>query len=190
MAITHKNAIEMNAQKLIFVVGPDRCGKTEIATELSKRLNVPYFKATSEHASFLSSRVSKNDQFLNQLRFADPRVLDLVRQTRHSVVFDRGFPCESVYSHVLDRETDHVMLEHIDTAYAELGAMIIVCRRSSYEGIYDDIDPSIGPELLKKLDDAYVRFASRTRCKVLFLNVDDENLEREIGDIINFMHHS
>lgn len=171
-----------------MVCGPDMCGKTEIVKELSRITGVPPFKATSEHTSFLSSRVSKNDQFLNQLRFADPRVFDVLRQTGHSVIFDRAFPCEHAYAHVLERETDMKMIHHMDEAWASLGASVILCHRSSYKGIKDDLDPSIGEELLQKLHDAYFDFASWSKCNVLKLNVDDENLEREINDIMKFMN--
>lgn len=176
-------------QKLVIMVGPDMVGKTEISKELSRRLAVPYYKATSEHTSFLSSRVSKNDQFLNQLRFADPRVLDVLRQTGHSMVFDRGFPCEYAYSRVLDRETDLTMLKHLDEAYAKLGAVVVFCHRSSYEGINDDLDPTIGQEQLDKLHAAYEDFSGWTKCKLLKLNVDDENLNREVNEIIEFMRN-
>lgn len=174
-------------QLLLFFVGPDMCGKTQIAQEISKVTGAPYFKATSEHTSFLSSRVSKNDQFLNQLRFADPRVYDVLRQTGHSVVFDRGFPCEYVYSKVLGRETDLVMLKHMDEAWASLGARVIFCHRSSYKGIVDDLDPSINETTLSRLHAAYKDFFEFSKCKRLELNVDDENLNREVADIIQFL---
>lgn len=177
-------------QLLLFFVGPDMCGKTEIAHEVSKVLDVPYFKATSEHTSFLSSRVSTNDQFKNQLRFADPRVYDLLRQTGHSVVFDRGFPCEYAYSAILKRETDMTMLKHMDEAWASLDARIIFCHRSSYEGIVDDLDPTIESGMLNRLHGAYESFCSWTKCKVLKLNVDDEDLRREVIDIITYLQET
>lgn len=174
-------------QLLLFFVGPDMCGKTQIAQEVSKVTGVPYFKATSEHTSFLSSRVSKNDQFLNQLRFADPRVYDLLRQTGHSVVFDRGFPCEYVYSKVLGRETDMVMLRHMDEAWASLDAVVIFCHRSSYKGIVDDLDPTVKGDTLQQLHDVYEEFIEFTKCNWLRLNVDDEDLDREVTDILNYL---
>lgn len=179
-------------QNIVIVVGPDRCGKTQIAKELARQLGNErfYFKATSEHVSFLSSRVSTNDQFLNQLRFADPRVYDLLRQTGHSVVFDRAFPCEFVYSKVLGRETDMAMIKHMDEAWASLNARIILCHRSSYVGIVDDLDPTIEVNMLNKLHDAYFDFASWTKCKLLKLNVDDEDLSREVNDIIQYLQET
>jgi len=174
---------------IVFVVGPDMVGKTEIAHELARRLGDPklYFKATSEHTSFLSSRVAVNDQFLNQLRFADPRVYDLLRQTGHSVIFDRGYPCEYVYAHVLHRETDMVMINHMDRAWASLGAKIVLCHRSSYEGIVDDLDPSIEVNMLTRLHEKYMEFATWTQCPLLKLNVDDEDLSREVTEALDFI---
>lgn len=166
------------------------CGKTEISRELSRVIGIPYFKATSEHTSFLSSRISKNDQFLNQLRFADPRVYDMLRQTCHSVIFDRGFPCEYAYSKVFGRETDLTMIKHMDEAYASLGAYIVLCHRSSYAGITDDLDPTVNEACLISLQNAYFNFANWTECKLLKLNVDDENLDREIDEVLQFMGYT
>ena len=177
----------MSSQRIIFMVGPDMSGKTQIAKELSRRIGVPYFKASSEHASFLS-KDAKNDLFIDQLRHADPRVYDLLKQTGHSVIFDRGFPCEWVYSHVFIRETDQPFLLHMDKQWASLGAKIIFCHRSSYKGIIDDLDPNINEYKLKKIDIVYRTFLEKvTSCDYLMLNVDDEDLDREVSEIVAFL---
>lgn len=177
-------------QLVLFFVGPDMTGKTEISKEVSRRLGVPYFKATSEHTSFLSSRVTKNDQFLNQLRFADPRVYDLLRQTGHSVIFDRGFPCEWVYSRVFNRETDTKMLQHMDLMWSSIDARVIFCHRSSYEGIVDDLDSNITARVLQDIHIEYENFLVWTNCKHLKLNVDDEDLNREVNDIVQYLQET
>lgn len=171
-------------QSILMFVGADMCGKTQISKELSRITRIPYFKATSEHTTFLSSRYEVNDQFINQLRFADPRVFDLLKQTRHSVIFDRAYPCEYAYSKVLGRETDMKMLVHVDEAWASIGTKIVFCQRSSYAGIQDDLDPTIGEEHLRKLHEAYEQFAKWSKCKVYVLNVDDENLTREVDEVL------
>ena len=175
-------------QRIVFFVGPDRCGKTEISTALSKVTDIPYFKASSEHDAFLSSRVSKRELFLNQLRYADPRVMDLLRQTGASVIFDRGYPCEAAYSKVFNRETDIKMLQHLDEEWAKLDARIVLCHRTSYAGIRDDLDPTIEHHALNLIHDAYFEFASWTKCKLLKLNVDDENLQRELDEVHYFIY--
>lgn len=164
------------------------CGKTEIARATATALRVPYFKASSEHESFLSSRVTRREAFLNQLRYADPRVFDVLKQTGYSLVFDRGFPCEAAYSRVLGRETDETMLSHMDEMWASIDAHIILCyRENGYAGIVDDLDPTIEATTLKEIEAAYFDFVRSTRCHVLRLPVDDEDLGREVSDIIKHL---
>lgn len=171
-------------QRLVFVCGPDMCGKTQIAHELANRLDVPYFKASSEHTSYFS----RQDRFLNELRFADMRVADLLAQTGYSLVFDRGYPCEWVYSRVMSRQTDLEILRREDDVYAQLGACIVVCYRSSYLGIVDDLDPGITAGTLAALNDEYREFVRTfTKCRVLMLCVDDEDLDREVNEIVKFL---
>jgi hypothetical protein len=177
-------------QRVVFFVGPDMCGKTQIAQAISRISGIPYFKASSEHDSYLSSKVSKREAFLNQLRYADPRVFDVLKQTGHSLVFDRGFPCEAVYSQVMQRPTDARMLWHMDEMWASLGASVVVCGRSSYAGIADDLDCSIQEGTLQRLHGAYLAFAMQTRCRVMHLNVDDENLGRECDEVLAFLGYS
>lgn len=171
-------------QRIVFLVGPDRCGKTEIGKELSRQSGIPYFKASSEHDTFLSCRVTKREAFLNQMRYADPRVFDVLKQTGHSIIFDRGFPCEWVYSKVLGRETDQQIIKHMDEMWASQGSLVVICQRSTYAGISDDLDPNIDSKVLSNLHDAYAEFASWSRCQILKLSVDDENLGREVSEIM------
>jgi len=175
-------------QRIVFFVGPDMCGKTEISRALARMTDIPYFKASSEHDAFLSSRVAKRELFLNQLRYADPRVMDLLKQTGQSVIFDRGFPCEYAYSKVFNRETDTKMLAHLDEQWAKLDARIVLCCRNSYANVVDDLDPTVKGETLQQIHDAYVDFATWTKCKLLKLQVDDEDLQRELDEVHYFIY--
>ena len=164
------------------------CGKTQIAKEVSRRTGIPYFKATSEHDTYLSSKTTKREAFLNQLRYADPRVFDVLKQTGHSIIFDRGFPCEWVYSKVMGRDTDLSMLQHMDEMWASIDARIVVCYRTSYLGIVDDLDPKITSHMLDALSSEYMEFARNyTKCKVHLLCVDDEDLDREVTEVMRFL---
>lgn len=170
-------------QRIIAVVGPDMCGKTEIAKELAKKLKLPYFKAASEHETYLRHP----DRFIQQLRYSDVRLTDFLKQTGYSVIMDRAWPCERVYASVLDRETDEAVLRKIDDEMSYLGAKIVVCHRSSYDGIVDDIDSKLDSRMLEKIDNAYKGFTIWTKCSTLLLNVDDEDLDREIADILGWL---
>lgn len=173
----------MKKQQVIAVCGPDMCGKTEISKALAHYLKLPYFKASSEHETYLRHP----DRFVQQLRIADVRMTDFLKQTGHSVIMDRAWPCEKVYSQVLGRETDEVVLEKIDREMAMMGAKIIVPYRSSYTNVVDDIDPKLNSEMLQRLDDAYKGFTVWTKCPTLLLNVDDEDLGRELNDIMEWL---
>lgn len=168
----------------MFFVGPDRTGKTNIARATAAALSVPYFKASSERDTFRSDR----SRFINQLRYADMRVADFITQTGVSVIFDRGYPCEFVYSAMTGRETDHEILRAEDDSYAAIGAVIVLCRRETYAGLADDIDESIDSEKLAELDALYAAFARDfTKCSTLTLYVDDEDLERQVSDVKEFI---
>jgi thymidylate kinase len=173
----------MGNQKIVIFVGPDRCGKTNIIEELSRRTNIPTFKAKVQREFFVGDR--KN--FLPFLRYGETTILDMVEQTGQSVLFDRLWPCEWVYSRCFGRETDDSVVAKLDERYAALNALIVVCHRSSYAGIEDDDDPSVKQSTLEKLDSLYREFAEQSKTRCRFLNVDDENLEREVSEVLHWM---
>lgn len=204
-------------QQIVVLCGPDRCGKTEIARELSKRTGIKSYKSSLEHLTvhyekqrnelgvLLSDSVFNcrtenrsetghktipldcSPKFVDQLRIADPRIADFIRQSGTSIIFDRSWPCEWVYSKLFDRETSIATIEFLETIYASLDARIIFCVRSSYEGIQDDIDDRVTSEKLQQIHDLYVEFSKWTQCKFHWLNVDDENLDREVTEIQKFL---
>lgn len=171
-------------KNVVFVCGPDRTGKTEITKSLSSFLGVPRYKASTEHNGFLSNQ----ERFLNDIRYSCPARLDLLKQLNSGVVYDRGYPCEWVYSRFFKRQTDDGAIKWLDSQYAELGAVIVITARRSFKGIVDDLNDSICEPELNELSSLYNDFASVTSCRVLKLYVDDENLQREISDIVNFLN--
>lgn len=174
----------LTKQQIIFFVGADRTGKSNIAKAFSQQTGIPYFKSSGEHETFLN----KQERFLPELRYGAPHLLDVLKQTCHSIILDRGYPCEWVYSWFYRRNTDEIMINYLDQRYAILGAKIIICTRSSFKGINDDLDSRLDSEALQIINNQYLRFSKRTYCKNLVLNVDDECLERELLEITNFIN--
>jgi hypothetical protein len=171
------------AQRIVIFAGPDMTGKSNIAKELSRQINVPYFKASSEHQTFLHDQ----DEFLLQLQHADPRLLDFLKQTGASAIFDRAYPCEWVYSQLLGRDTDFEVLEHLDDEYAKLDARLIICVRKNYDGIVDDIQPKFGPKVLMQQDELYQNFEIWTKLRTMVLYTDDEDLTQQVKEIRYFL---
>lgn len=165
---------------LIVLEGPDQCAKTEIGTELANRLKIGYFKNTSEWTADLRSP----DYFKNLLEYGATFLTDFLSQSKCSVVLDRFYPSELVYSRIFNRETNTSALEYCDKKFAESGGVIVLCRRKSYNGITDDLHSFIDSTALEKLDKEYDRFKSWTKCKVIEIFVDDHNLDRQCSEII------
>lgn len=171
------------AQNIIIFEGPDGCGKTNIATALSGHLNIPYFKNESEWEFF------ENDPsyFVNALTYGDPYFLSYLEQTAASVIVDRWYPSEWVYSRVFSRKTNPKVLASIDKRAASLGSKIIIPFRTDYSQVVDQFESIITSDVLKKIHEGYQEFAEWTACSTYFLNVDDEVLDRELQEITAFL---
>lgn len=165
---------------IIWVVGPDMCGKTQISRALAHRIGASYFKASSEHSTLVRSPA----EFSAQTRYCEPRQIDMAVQLGSRVVLDRGWPCEHAYGTVLGRTVDAASLAEIDRLAAKAGGIVVCCWRSSYDGIVDDIDVRLAGATLQRIELEYRRFAARCLTPFVFVNVDDEDLDREVGEIV------
>ena len=109
-------------------------------------------------------------------------MLQFLEQTGYSVIFDRSYPSEFVYSQIYNRKTDFDLLAQIDKRYAQLGTHIFIFFRTNYDKVKDEI---IENDKLLPISNKYKDFVKFTKCKVDLINVDGENLNEEIRQIIN-----
>ena len=172
----------MKKQQIIIFEGPDGCGKTNISLALSEILSIPYFKNTDEWEFFEKDP----DYFKNCITYAAPFLLSYLEQSGASIIEDRGHPSEWVYSRVFNRQTNEFILKKVDQKYAALGTKIIVPVRSEYSNVVDQFE-SVDSEKLKQIHAAYMEFLEWTACETLVINVDDENLDRELKEILQFL---
>jgi len=179
---------KLNTRKQIILLcgGPDRCGKTNILREIERLTDVPYYKASNEHRNFVSSQ----EHFINELRYSDPKMVDFLYQTGISVLVDRSYMCEFSYAQFFNRSTDMRMLRELDNEYAKLNTKILICTRKSFIGIKDDLDPKLDEVALQKISSLYQDFIKWTKCQTYTLYVDDENLDREIDEVLRFMGYT
>ena len=118
----------MNDSRLIIFEGPDGCGKSNIAEAISQLLNVPIFKNEDEWQHFPEK--DKSTYFINAIRYAHPHLLSFIKQTKTSVILDRAYPSEYVYSKIFERETDFKAIKSCDLACKQLKAKIFIFVRS------------------------------------------------------------
>lgn len=172
----------MKKQHVIIFDGPDRCGKSEMSKHLASILGIPYFKNESEWNAFSNDK----EYFSNAMKYGDDFFYRFLRDTGVSCILDRSYPSEWVYSKVYGRKTHDDSLKWIDGIASSIGTKIIVPYRSSYAGMRDDIH-DIDDEHLQKIHNEYVNFLGWTSCKSLHICVDDENLDREMSEIAEFL---
>jgi len=170
----------------IVIEGTDQCGKTEIAKELAKRLGAIYFKNRIEWKVFDQD---PEKAFGGIVKFGDPMLLDFIEQSGLSVVFDRAWPSEWVYSKAFGRKSFEEGIRILDDWHAEHHTHVIICTRKNLRK--DDLFPDkLDIEKVSEIDGRYREFIKWTNCKCYVLSVDDENLDREIEEILNFINEN
>ena len=163
-------------QKIIIIDGIDKVGKTTIAAALSKEIGIPVFKRKN---------VKKNYDFIVDLFYSIESYLQFLEQTRYSVIFDRLYPSEYAYSRALGRITSLAKIIDIDKRFSALGAYMIILNKSIDKHLNDEIIPI---ELYDKINDGFMTFVNKyTFCKTLILNTSDENLEKQLEQIKDFI---
>lgn len=168
----------------IIFEGPDMCGKTHIARALASILHIPYFKNAREREVFGSEDTR---YFATASQYVDTYMVSFLRDTQTHVIFDRNYPSQFVYPRVFGRDHDLDLLRRIDDAHAELGTRIVIPVRSTYHDLHDDVHDCIIPTTLELLDAGYRDFVKWTKCRTLLLNVDDEDIDRELADILAWL---
>jgi thymidylate kinase len=169
-------------QKIIIFEGVDRCGKTNIALKLSNILKIPYFKNHLEKKYWNSA----ND-FANAIKYDQPYFLQFLEQTGYSVIIDRSYPSEYVYSQIYNRKTDYTLIDEIDRRYAQLGASLMFLYRTDYSKVCNQ-DDLVSEDKFALIHKKYIEFSQMTKCRHAMINVDDENLNREIEEILGFLN--
>lgn len=171
----------MTRQRIIILEGPDGCGKTNIGQELSRRTGIPYFKPTLERAMW------KNNTFKTALEYDQPYIAQFLEQTGCSVIMDRAYPSEWVYSQVYKRETNPAVLRQVDDAFAKLGAQIIVTWRDDYSK--NEKDDLVQGDKLQLLSDKYFEFIKWSKCDCIPINVNyyKNDLEAELKYLFDIL---
>lgn len=167
-------------QQIIIFIGPDRSGKTTIANALSKELNIPYFKKKNEKSLFYSRDLSTlfSEAFY---------ILDFLKETKYSIIRDREYPCEKIYSTVYNRETNEDLIWALDKEYAKLNTKIIYCYKSHYDNFDDDL---VKIEEIENIKQEYEKFLILTKNKYIKLCTDSQHLSSQIETIIKFIGES
>ena len=164
---------------IIILEGCDNTGKTQIGTELSNRIGYPYFKLKREQVWIQKENAAcVQSAHAFQLQF----FYEFARQIDFNVILDRFFPSEWVYGSLF-RKVDEDLIWDYDRKFAALNTHIVILTKDD-----DKLDDELfDSSRLKLINEKYKEFVNKSACKILYLKTDDEDLEREIKEITNFL---
>lgn len=156
----------MKKQLVLLMEGTDRSGKSTIGKMVAERLQIPYFKFARDKEALSGSEMTSM-----MLKYADPYFCDFLKQTKTSVVIDRHYPSEWVYSHALGRSTDEERIRETDRLFSEIPTTVVIMKRKSYVGVVDD-DSRLDSDRLEMISKKYSDFAKWSKCTVIELEFD------------------
>lgn len=165
-------------QQILIVEGPDKSGKSTVGKLIAKELNIPYFKPKNDKEALNLD----TDFSSKMLQYCDPYFVDMLQQTKFSLVIDRHFPSEWCYSSVMGRKTDEERIWKTDELFSKISAKILIFKRNSYAGEQDE-DVRINDKVLEKLSSKYDEFAKLTKCEKFiftFDKFDSENMKNVV----------
>lgn len=154
--------------------GADGVGKTEIGKHLSGIYGIPYFRMPTQHENW------RKGKFKEALEFDQTYLMQLLMQTGHSMIIDRAWPSEWVYSQVYKRETNHRLLEELDYHWSSMGVWIIIPLRRSFDGARED--EVVRRDWLPGIQEKYLEFAEWTLCNVITFYVDEPGVDCNLSD--------
>ena len=167
-------------QEIIIFEGEDRSGKTTISIELSKQLNIPRFKVLRNKYFW--------DVFCN-INYLDEGIMQIIEQTKMSIIIDRWTPSDFVYSKLFDRDISYRKIWEIDKRLADMNAYLIICYKDENKYLIDEEDKDfVNPSMYKKMFNLYQEYSKLSKIKkILFLNTSDEHLREQIQKIMQLL---
>ena len=162
-------------QKIIIFSGADKSGKSTIAKALSADLNIPVFK------------VQRNKYLWDpmvSLIYGTEMVTQFIEQSGVSIILDRWHDSDFAYSRLFNRDISYRKIWEIDERMAKLGALMVVCYKSPEHFEHDKEDEAFIDETkYEEYTNQMRMFAMDSKCKILFLDTSDRNLESQLKAI-------
>ena len=167
------------SNNVLILEGHDQVGKTTIAHALAKQTGIPYFK------------IERNDKWWDpdiNLKYTTEAISQFILKTNMSVILDRWMPSDYVYSKLFNRHIDYDRIFEIDKIFAEMNALLVICYKDDWAFKIDEKDKDlVGPHVYDKMTALYFEYAKKSKCKIVKMNTSDENLERQLALISQYM---
>jgi len=169
----------MYKQTIIIFEGHDMSGKTHIAEALSKKLNIPIFKM---------NRTKYFWDPLSYQTYATEAITQMLEQTKQSVILDRSFPSDYLYSKLFKRPYDYEKHWITDGRFAAMDTLIVYCYKNEEFYLHDEEDKEfISVTDYNRMKAIYDDFFISSCCRHCELNTSDENLDEQLSIIMKYI---
>ncbi len=166
----------MNKQTIIIFEGHDTSGKSSIAKAMSEKLSIPTFKVQRDKYWW--------DPLVN-LIYLDEGIIQVIEQTGVSMIIDRFHASDYMYSKLFDRDISYRKIANIDERLSKLNALIVYCTKDEEFHIdYIEDATFINKTMYIKMTDLYNEYSQISKCRSLWINTSDQNLEKQLETII------
>ena len=162
----------------VILEGCDKVGKTNIAAALSNVLDISVYKSGRENKLF-----HEKDGQYNVLKYGVYEQLQMVSALNLSVIFDRLFPSEWVYSKVYHRNSDDTLVLSYDSWWNEIDGKIIFLDKPEMDGE----DELISQDKYQEIRALYEDYKKLTVCKHITIDTSDYNLDKQVYTIMEFL---
>ena len=143
----------------------------ELMDRCSNELHIPIFNPDTNK--------SKHEFITNSIEYIDPYIVNFLKQTKNSVIFNRKYPSQYVYSNVDNLDINSDIFAKIDSLYSEMGTTIIFCYKTQFEDVN-----------IKQLHDKtythYINFFNNSMCKILPIDIS-EKIYKNVTKIISYI---
>lgn len=176
-------------KNIILFEGHDDSGKSNIATELSKQTNIPYFKCSLEHKMF--KQVDCDFDQEHQLKYDTLKFIQLIQQNViNNVIVDRDYVSEYVYGKLFREEKYNTnncdyYVKLYDRMYFLTNLLIILTHKPDLNDYKDEL---VNLTDAKRVYKRYITFLNFTINNVLMLDTTNKDLENQLYIILNYMN--
>lgn len=170
---------------IVLFEGFDKTGKTIIAKELSKKLNIPYFKKPNDSNSLNGTYNAEMSLIYETRKFIEFLDAGVIKD----VIIDRDYISEYVYGVLFRKELfDKYEIEKYVKRYDELlfyhRIIIVYCYKDKMN---DFNDRHITQDKRIDVHNRYLYFIQRTFNRVILVNTGGEDLNNQITLINEFI---
>ena len=153
---------------IIIFEGHDMTGKSNIAKQLAKELDIKIFKNKRDKSRWWDSNIDTI--------YAGDIIVQMLEQLKINLILDRFHGSEYAYARAFNRPYCENNIWVLDKRLAKINTIIIYCYKTKKYYKKDDHDIT-NIKYYNKIKKEYVNFLKHSECRILKICTNNENLK-------------